>query len=157
MPRSGANSISRARAFIRFLGEKIPETESGGSPNSLVALAVRPALFNASPANYSPIAAQIFRIVELWPPAYMPFASPIIGGLVIGPGAIFLRAAIERDGPEADMLRLCLSQVARFWEIGSVFLGRLIPLFCVCRLVTVFRDCRSCDWLVRPPRLADIA
>ena len=140
-----ANAISRARAFIRFLGEKVPNTESAGSPNSLVALAVRPALFNANPANYYQFAERIMRVVELWPPAYIPLASPIIGGLVIGPAAIFLRVAIERDGLEAEMLRLCLSQVARIWKIGSVFLGKLLSLFPAGHIVTVFRNCRCRD------------
>ena len=127
----------------------MPETESAGSPNSLVALAVRPALFNVRPANYYPFAEQIFRTVELWPPAYIPLASPIIGGLVIGPAAIFLRVAIERDALEAEMLRFSLLQVARYWKIGSVFLGKPIPRYVVSHLTGPCRDCRFSDRVKR--------
>ena len=65
----------------------------------------------------------------------------MIGGLVLGPAAIFFRVAMDRArddngaksalGVDGEMLKLCLSHLARFWKIGSVFLGTSTRIYLI--------------------------
>jgi hypothetical protein len=87
----------------------------------------------------------------MWPPTYIPYSSPFIGGLVIGPAAMFLRVAMDRrivgdngrslPNVEVEMLKLCVAHIARFWRIGSMFLGKSEDVFLDVNILTSSRDC----------------
>jgi hypothetical protein len=101
------------------------------APNKLLAPLAAENSWNVSTKSYQTYAEQVFHLVQKWPPAYIPFSSPMIGGMVLGPAAMFFRVALDRDrenenqlGMECEMLKLCLTHIARFWKIGSVFLGK---------------------------------
>ncbi|KAJ9615219.1 hypothetical protein H2200_001293 [Cladophialophora chaetospira] len=124
--------LQGCRTMIRFSSENASESAKSDSPNSLIGPLATETSWNVRSMDYLVFAEQVFNVVQKWPPLYMPYSSPIIGGLVIGPAAVFLRAAIDRGNRasggnpspalDGEMLKLCLSHFARFWKIGSIFL-----------------------------------
>ena len=58
---------------------------------------------------------------------------------MIGPAAMFLRVALESGSAdsngtsslklEAELVKLCIAQTARFWKIGCIFLGKVEELY----------------------------
>jgi len=71
----------------------------------------------------------------MWPPEFIPYASPFIGCLVLGPAALHLRVAMGRRQAagdrsdaaslEEELLKLALSHIAMYWRFGALLLGIL--------------------------------
>lgn len=81
---------------------------------------------------YHQYTSQIFRAIHIWPPEYVALAGPLIACLILGPTAINLRVARELQSPpttdnttnvQEELLKLVLTQFAKYWEIGSLLLG----------------------------------
>jgi hypothetical protein len=83
--------------------------------------------------GYRPCSEQIFQTIRRWPPEYIPYNSPFLGCLISGPAAVHLRVAKEMRKTanaqgesvctEVDVLILALTNIAKFWKIGSILLG----------------------------------
>lgn len=105
------------------------------SKNQLLAPLAAKSQFVARKMDYRPYAEQVFRSIRRWSPEHIPFNSPFIGCLILGPAAINLRVAMglrkhthagqESITIEADLLKLALEHIAKFWSIGSVMLGMI--------------------------------
>jgi hypothetical protein len=128
----------RARVFIKFLREKTTKSKVTMSSNNLIApLAGLDSQFKTRTSNYRALSEKVFHIIKLWPPPYIPYNSPFIGCLILGPAAINLRVAIDRakaknDGkastsPEVEMLKLVLGHIGKVWKLGSILLGKVNP------------------------------
>jgi hypothetical protein len=66
----------------------------------------------------------------MWCPEFIPFASPFLGCIILGPAGINLRVAKDlsrrADGAsdlEVELVKLALAHSARFWKISSTLLG----------------------------------
>ena len=124
--------------MIKFSSEQALVSANTESSNSLLGPLATETSWNVRSLDYLSYAEQVIQVVQQWPPTYMPYSSPIIGGLVIGPAAVFLRAAIDRrrssnagnSSPDLDgeILKLCLTHFSRFWKIGKIFLGTCDPI-----------------------------
>lgn len=89
--------------------------------------------------EYRPYTEQIIRCIRRWSPEHIPYSSPFIGCLILGPAAIHVRVAkgirdAVNDGNEsqyveAHLLELTLGHIARYWGIGSAILGKAYKYF----------------------------
>ncbi|KAK5310781.1 hypothetical protein LTR93_011936 [Exophiala xenobiotica] len=122
-----------AQTFIKFLREKTTKSKVTMSSNNLIApLAGLDSQFETRTSNYRALPEDVFHVIKLWPPTYIPYNSPFNGCLILGPAAIHLRVAIDRAkakndakssaGPEVEMLKLALGHTGRFWKFGSILL-----------------------------------
>ncbi|KIY00988.1 uncharacterized protein Z520_03654 [Fonsecaea multimorphosa CBS 102226] len=125
--------LQTCRTFIQLLSEDKTSATLSHSANRLFASLAADSRISAYKMDYRPYAEDIFRAIRIWSPEHIPCNSPFIGGLIIGPAAIHLRVAktlrkgtnTDRHTPaiEAEMLRLALTQMARYWKMGSAILG----------------------------------
>ncbi|RFU27357.1 hypothetical protein B7463_g8981, partial [Scytalidium lignicola] len=117
------------RTFIRFLSESENSVTCSHSTNQLFASLAAGSRIGACKMDYRPYTDDILRAIRIWSPECIPYNSPFMGCLIIGPAAIYLRVAKDlrkgtnadghTPGIEAELLTLALAQMARFWKIGS--------------------------------------
>lgn len=115
---------------------------SSSSKNQLLAPLAAASKFGARKMDYRPYAEQVYRCIRQWSPEHIPYNSPFIGCLILGPAAIHMRVAkglgsvpdTERKSPciEVELLKLALGHVARYWGIGSAILGETSILMSIC-------------------------
>lgn len=140
------SKLCRCQTFVRFITEKASLNLSSNSKNQLLAPLAAASKFGAREMDYRPYAEQVYRCIRQWPPEYIPCNSPFIGCLVLGPAAIHMRVAkglgsgsdTGRKPPfiEAELLKLALGHIARFWGIGSAILGEISILMLVGKRAT---------------------
>jgi hypothetical protein len=92
------------------------------------------AYFGVRRLNYSSYAEQVYNAIHVWSPEYIPLATPFIGCSVTGPAGMNLKVARGSRGArrskgetttiEEELLMLVLKIIARFWNIGSLLLGK---------------------------------
>lgn len=124
------------QVFVRFLSESASSSVTPCSKNHLLAPLAADSQFGTHTIKYRPYTEQVFRIIRRWTPEYIPYNSPFIGCLLLGPAAIHLRATFDGSKNknarciEADLLKLTLAHVARFWKIGIVLEGKASHWLC---------------------------
>lgn len=121
------------RTFIKFISESVSKATPVSPGNHLLEPLAARNQFGIGIDNYRPHAEQLFHTISLWSPAYIPYCSPFIAGLLLGPAAIFLRVAMASrrttDAPttsstmEVELIKLALSHIARYWGLASHLLG----------------------------------
>jgi hypothetical protein len=73
---------------------------------------------------------EIIRAVKRWSPEYIALTSPFISCTLIGPAAMNLGTLKgfgnfeQSDDVYMEMLRLTLDHFAKYWNIGSLLLGK---------------------------------
>ncbi|KAH7121717.1 fungal-specific transcription factor domain-containing protein [Dactylonectria macrodidyma] len=124
--------LQGCRVFVKLLNEGASTPRFWSSSRNLLTPLAAESQFGASEAKYRVYTDRIIRIIRLWPPEYIPSASPFIGCLVLGPAAMHLRVAMgcrqaARDQStaaslEEELLKLALSHMAQFWRLGALLL-----------------------------------
>ncbi|KAF2009475.1 hypothetical protein BU24DRAFT_75665 [Aaosphaeria arxii CBS 175.79] len=117
--------LQGCRVFIKFLSEGVTSPKIRTVSTDLLAPLAAESQFGTSEAMYRTYADNIFNIIKVWPPEYIPFNPPFLGCLLLGPAAMHLRVAINDDREdrlEIEMLKLALSQIGQFWKFGSLLL-----------------------------------
>lgn len=122
--------MTRCRTFVSFLRESAGTDFPKNSKNDLLAPLAGRSHFGVRSLDYRLYAQQVFRTLRMWCPEFIPFASPFLGCIILGPAAINLRVAKDlsrrADGAsdlEVELVKLTLAHSARFWKISSTLLG----------------------------------
>ncbi|RKK75172.1 hypothetical protein BFJ69_g7921 [Fusarium oxysporum] len=124
--------LQGCRVFVKLLHEDASTPRFwSSSRNLLTPLAAEPQ-FGAPEARCHIYTDQIIRIIRMWPPEFIPYASPFIGCLVLGPAALHLRVAMghrqaagdrsDAASLEEELLKLALSHIAMYWRFGALLL-----------------------------------
>lgn len=124
--------LQGCRTFIHFLSDSTSSDACSPSTNHLLAPLAAGAQFGERKKDYRPYADQVFRTIRIWSPEYIPYHTPLIGCLILGPAAINLRVAKDLSksakadkncfGIQGELLKLTLTRISEFWKIGSILL-----------------------------------
>ncbi|WKT45361.1 hypothetical protein QSH57_010214 [Fusarium oxysporum f. sp. vasinfectum] len=124
--------LQGCRVFVKLLHEDASTPRFWSSSRNLLTPLAAESQFGAPEARYHIYTDQIIRIIRMWPPEFIPYASPFIGCLVLGPAALHLRVAMGRRQAagdrsdaaslEEELLKLALSHIAMYWRFGALLL-----------------------------------
>lgn len=134
--------------FIKLLSEGVSSPKFWSSSNHLLAPLAAESQFGNCEAKHRVHTDQVIQIIRMWPPDYIPYNSPFIGCLILGPAAMHLRVSMRTRQAhdelcvasiEEELLKLALSHIARFWRIGSLLYGLAVPCGILSSLLTVLQ------------------
>ena len=79
---------------------------------------------NEAPAFAQHFCSRLIRIVQNWPPEYMPFSSPFIGCCFINPWDALAEGPNLPSVQSYELAKLLLAHYSQYWKIGAALIRK---------------------------------